>query len=126
MVATETIIQIAIGIAISVLSATLLNFIKEWKADKKEREANREKLEERVECIAQAQIELLGKQIEDGFYYYTECGFIPADKLAQIRQLYEVYHRLGGNGVRTMEVEKLEELPNSPDLIGERRHEKDN
>ena len=121
VITVETVLQIAIGIAISVLSASLLNFIKDWKADKEERERKQEQLETRVESIAKAQIEILGKMIEDNYYYHTECGYIPSEKLAQLRSLYEVYHALGGNGTRTMEMSKLEELPNHPSMIGERK-----
>lgn len=126
LIAIETIIQIAIGIAISVLSAILLNFIKEWKQDKEEREKNCQQQQEEMKAVKAALIEMLGKSIEDSFYYYTECGFIPPDKLTQIHHLYEVYHELGGNGTRTMEVQKLDELPNHPDHIGEVKREKDN
>lgn len=108
------------------LSAILLNFIKEWKADKEEREASCQRQQEEMKAVKVALIEILGKQIEDNFYYHIEVGYISAEKLAQIHHLYEVYHKLGGNGTRTMEVQKLDELPNHPEHIGELRREKDN
>lgn len=107
------------------LSAILLNFIKEWKADKEERLEECKRNQEELQSVKAALIEVLGKMIDDAYSYYMDVGFVPPDKLRQIKQQYEVYRRLNGNGVRTLEMEKLEELPNCKEMIGE-RVEKDN
>lgn len=107
------------------LSAILLNFIKEWKADKEERLEECKRNQEELQSVKAALIEVLGKFIDDSYSYYMDVGFIEPFKLAQIKRQYEVYRRLNGNGVRTLEMEKLEELPNHRDKIGE-RVEKDN
>ena len=49
-----------------------------------------------------------------------ECGFIPPSKLVQLKSMYEAYTLMKGNGVRTLEIHKLEELPSHHSQIGER------
>lgn len=121
VITVETVLQIAIGIAISVLSAILLNFIKDWKADKEERLLECQRNKQEIEAMKLALIEILGKSIDNSYSYYIEVGYIPHDKLQQLHRMYEVYTGIGGNGTRTMEIEKLDELPNHPSMIGERK-----
>jgi hypothetical protein len=42
-------------------------------------------------------------------------GYCPQNEKAQVRDMYEVYHSLGANGVMDKDVEKLYELPTEPE-----------
>lgn len=108
----EILIQVFIGVLIGVLTAIILNFRSEWKSTKETELAENEIIKESIK-------EILGKLLDDMYIRYTEQGWIPLDKLHQARRIYDCYHSLGGNGTGTTEIEKLEELPNYPECVGD-------
>lgn len=55
---------------------------------------------------------LLRNEIVRVFNYQTEVGYCPSYMKENIKELYENYHKLGGNGMVTTMVNKLYELPN--------------
>ena len=101
-----------IGVLIGVLTAVILSFKSEWKATKAAELAENEIIKESIK-------EILGKLLDDMYIRYTEQGWIPLDKLHQAIRIYDCYHALGGNGTGTAEIEKLEELPNYPECVGD-------
>lgn len=104
--------QIVIGVLIGVLTAIIVNFRSEWKSTKEA------ETEENI-IIRESIKEILGKLLDDMYVRYTEQGWIPLDKLHQARRIYDCYHSLGGNGTGTNEMEKMNELPNHKECIGE-------
>lgn len=55
---------------------------------------------------------LLRNEIVRVYNYQTEKGYCPSYMKENIKELYENYHRLGGNGMVTSMISKLYELPN--------------
>lgn len=106
MIDIEIIIQIAVGILVSFLSAMMISFRNKWEEEKKIRQKYSDNVTTALKVI-------LGKQLDDIYSYYSDLGFIPLDKLHQANTIYEIYHALGGNGTGTAEIEKLLQLPNS-------------
>lgn len=41
---------------------------------------------------------------------YTEEGFITSDDLAEFKDMYEIYHKMGGNGRGTIWMNDLDKL----------------
>ena len=117
MIAIEIVIQILVGVLISFLSATMISFKNKWEDERKtiaEEKIHRDKRANNIESALRV---ILGKQLDDMYTYYIDVGFIPIEKVHQARGIYDAYHSLGGNGVGTAEMKRLEELPNNRDDI---------
>ena len=106
MISIELLVQVAVGVLISILTAIILDFRNEW-----QKENQKKAVED--ETIKTAMKEILGKFLDDMYSYYMEVGFIPLDKLHQCRRIYDCYHNLGGNGTGTTQINRLEQLPNA-------------
>ena len=57
-------------------------------------------------------VALLRNEIVRVFNYQTEAGYCPSYMKENIKELYENYHKLGGNGMVTSMTKTLYELPN--------------
>lgn len=110
MINIELLVQVVVGILIGVLTAVILDFRNEWQEQSKSRIQD-------DNIRRKALKEILGKFLDDMYSYYTEVGYIPLDKLHQCRRIYDCYHGLGGNGTGTAEMNRLEQLPNTKDMI---------
>lgn len=53
---------------------------------------------------------LLRVMMEDKHERFMNQHFIKSDELAEFREMYEVYHNLGGNGRGTVWMDDLEKL----------------
>lgn len=113
----EIIIQILVGVLISFLSAMMINFKNKWEEERQNIAQEKIHRDKRATNIESALRVILGKQLDDMYSYYIDVGFIPIDKVHQARGIYDAYHSLGGNGVGTAEMNKLEKLPNNRDDI---------
>ncbi len=56
---------------------------------------------------------LLRNEIVRIYDKHEELGYCPSYMKENIKEMYENYHKLGGNGMITKMVEKLYELPNA-------------
>lgn len=110
MISIEVVIQVVVGIMVGITTTMIINLREEWKKDREHKQ-----LED--ELMKQAMRELLGKIIDDMYTYYTDVGFIPLEKLHQVRRIYDKYHGLGGNGTGTAMMNCLERLPNRKEDI---------
>ena len=58
---------------------------------------------------------LLRSALMDSYSKYTELEYIPVYAMENVRELYEQYHALGGNGTVTTLLDKLDALPQKKD-----------
>ncbi len=96
----------------SLVSSALSALIGSVVASRKGRKAAREKEEERRKEWEKALMLLLRSdliRLHDG---YVKKGYCPTAIKFSVREEYEGYHALGGNGVVTRLVEELMALPN--------------
>lgn len=105
VIAIEIAIQIAIGVAIGYLSTIIINFQKKLERDNEFREQELLNLKSGI-------LMLLRAKLDEMHSYYIEVGFVPIDKLHLFRELYEIYHSLGGNGTGTAQMNDMDDLPN--------------
>lgn len=69
-----------------------------------------QKAERRQLAIEQGLRALLRDRIVQGYYHYTERGWITLHGLESINLMYAEYHNLGGNGTVTKLVEDIRKL----------------
>ena len=62
-------------------------------------------------AIRQAMVALLRDRFYEGYRRHMKNGYYPIPDREVIRDIYEQYHALGGNGVITHLMEELDELP---------------
>lgn len=53
---------------------------------------------------------LLRSQMRQLYYYYITVDKISDDELADFHDIYEIYHKLGGNGRATLWLKDLEKM----------------
>lgn len=58
---------------------------------------------------------LLNNEIVRIYELYSEYGYCPSFIKENVEEIYNSYHKLGGNGMITTMVNKLYELPNTKD-----------
>lgn len=77
--------------------------------DKKRDEAREQAVAERRLTLAMARSQLL-----DNYERCMEKGFYTVDEREVYHELFDAYHRDGGNGIMDMLAEKITKLPTEP------------
>ena len=62
--------------------------------------------------IKNGMISLLRNEIVRIYEKYTKLGYCPSYMKENINEMYDSYHKLGGNGMVTVMVEEIYKLPN--------------
>lgn len=62
--------------------------------------------------IKKGMISLLRNEIVRIYEKYTKLGYCPSYMKENINEMYDSYHKLGGNGMVTAMVDELYKLPN--------------
>lgn len=57
---------------------------------------------------------LLKNEIIRTYEFYTKLGYCPSFVKESIKEIYENYHKLKGNGMGTSMVNEIYKLPNEP------------
>lgn len=128
----ETAIIVAIIAAASSILSAIIGTV--WKANetKKQAEATRKKLDEDKEEyhqltaeqnvkldeiikgneeLKQGTMQLLGSEIDRVYFKYKGKDSIPLSEYQNIKQIFEIYDKLGGNGERRKHWMQIDHLP---------------
>lgn len=106
----EVILQIITGVVVTFLSAVVLRMQDEAKKVQQQREAETKKRDDDFLAIKEGLCSLLNDRIDQAHERYTMQGYMPVEK----RYKFHRIHALGGNGICTDLMKKLEKLPTSP------------
>lgn len=109
----EVILQIITGVVVTFLSAVVLRMQDEAKKVQKQREAETKKRDDDFLAIKEGLCSLLNDRIDQAHERYTMQGYMPVEKRYKFHRIYNAYHALGGNGICTDLMKKLEKLPTS-------------
>lgn len=109
----EVILQIITGVVVTFLSAVVLRMQDEAKKVQ-QREAETKKRDDDFLAIKEGLCSLLNDRIDQAHERYTMQGYMPVEKRYKFHRIYNAYHALGGNGICTDLMKKLEKLPTSP------------
>lgn len=90
----------AFGIIASVFAIMYKRLTKKVKQNKTEQDA-----------IKSGIRALLKNEIKEQYERWNEMGYCPIDGRENIRDMYDAYHGLGGNGTVTNLIDKLADLP---------------
>ena len=76
--------------------------------------------------VKNGMIALLRNEIVRIYEKYTKLGYCPSYMKENIKEMYDNYHRLGGNGMVSTMVDKLYQLPNKikKENLNERKNSK--
>lgn len=110
----EVLINIIVGVAVSVLSGVVLRMQIKYEARQKEREQRMEKIVDDLELVKGGLCELLGNYLDDAYEKYEALGYCPIDKKEKYAHSYKIYHEAGGNGIRTANMRKIEAMSVHP------------
>lgn len=66
--------------------------------------------------MRQAMMALLRDRFYQGYKYHIKQGYFPIKDREIMRDIYEQYHALGGNGVISHLMDELEDLPTYSEL----------
>ena len=110
----EVILQIITGVVVTFLSAVVLRMQDEAKKVQQQREAETKKRDDDFLAIKEGLCSLLNDRIDQAHERYTMQGYMPVEKRYKFHRIYNAYHALGGNGICTDLMKKLEKLPTSP------------
>ena len=128
----ETAIIVAIIAAVSSILSAIIGTV--WKANeiKKQAEVTRKKLDEDKEEyhqltaeqnvkldeiikgneeLKQGTMQLLGSEIDRVYFKYKGKDSIPLSEYQNIKQIFEIYDKLGGNGERRKHWMQIDHLP---------------
>ncbi len=119
----EVILQIITGVAVAFLSSVVLGMQREAKKVQKQRAEEARKRDDDFMAIKEGLCSLLNDRIDQGYEKYNGQGYFPVEKRYKFHRIYNAYHALGGNGICTDLMQKLEKLPTNPH--GEQNVEKD-
>lgn len=73
------------------------------------------KLWKREEATREGTCSLLRQEIIRSYEKYMERGYCPIYARDALELVYEAYHKLGGNGTITNLMQRLRDLPTSPE-----------
>ena len=110
----EVILQIITGVVVTFLSAVVLRMQDEAKNVQRQREIETKKRDDDFLAIKEGLCSLLNDRIDQAHERYTAQGYMPVEKRYKFHRIYNAYHGLGGNGICTDLMKKLEKLPTCP------------
>ena len=119
----EVLINIIVGVAVSVLSGVVLRMQLKYEARQKEREKEWRTVMKDLELLKCGLCELLGNNLDYKYEKYEAQGYCPADKKEKYAYTYKIYHEVGGNGIRTANMHKIEAMSVHPVIKDGDNHE---